>query len=553
MGRYVRWQTIIAFLGTILLVVYLSSIVLVKTTIVVPAEGGTYREGVIGGAQYLNPLLAEYNPVDLDIAGLIFEGLTRDDGQGNLSPVLAENWSESADGRIYVFTLRQDVKWSDGKQFTANDVIFTLNLMQSPDFPGNRAWQTLWQSVEIEAVDDYTLRFILQEPFPSFIYYTTVGILPQHLLRDVPARDLLTHSFNLSPVGTGPFQLDSLTEHQAVLVRNPRFRNLSSRIAKLVFKFYADSGSLQQAFQNQVIDGIGQATLPVLKQLQTEGNVQFYSAPLPHYDIVYFNLQSETLPFFQESTVRQALFMLLDRQAIIDKTLSGQAVLSNGNPILPWSWAFNPTQEYPGYNPSRATELLTQAGWIDSNGDGIRDNNGTPFEFVLLVSNNSVQSAVARSIARQWQNAGIDATVEIVDAGLPAQLAQHQFEAALIEVELFGDPDPYRFWHQTQSDGGQNFSSWDNVEASQALEQGRTAIQQADRIQYYYDFQRVFAEELPAIILFYPVYTYTVRDTVKNVQLSPIVSSADRFRDIGEWYLLTKRIIETNANQALSQ
>ncbi len=182
MGQYVRWQAIIAAVGAVLLIVYLRSIVIVTHTVVVPAQGGTYREGLVGSVQYLNPLLAEYNPVDTDIAGLIFEGLTHDDGSGTLTPLLAESWNTSTDGRIYEFILRQNARWSDGKPVTADDVIFTFSLIQAPDFPGNPALQSLWQTVSLKRIDDRTVRFVLDEPLPGFAYYTTIGILPAHIL-----------------------------------------------------------------------------------------------------------------------------------------------------------------------------------------------------------------------------------------------------------------------------------------------------------------------------------------------------------------------------------
>lgn len=553
MGQYVRWQAIIALVGALLLVGYLSSIVVVKTTVVVPAEGGTFREGVIGSARYLNPLLADYNPVDRDLTGLIFEGLTQDDGLGNLSPNLAKNWSVSEDGRVYIFALRPDVKWSDGTPLTAKDVEFTLNLIRDPAFPGNPAWRSLWESVTIQQVDERTIRFELKEPFPSFEYYTTVGILPEHLLRGVTAQTLLAHPFNLAPVGTGPFMLRQITESHATLVRNPRYRLAPSRIEQVVFHFYSDLGALQKAFQNQQIDAAGQeaSQTDTFSRLLDKPDVQVYNAPLPRSDIVYFNLkQPEELPFFQDSAIRRALFMAIDRQALIDQTMGGQAIAANG-PFLPWSWAYNPDQAYPAYDLLKAAELLDLAGWIDSDGDGVRDNNGRPFAFTLSVSNNPLQLSVAHQLAGQWQKIGVAVTVSTV-TDLSTRLAQHQFQSALIEVELFGDPDPYWLWDQTQIENGQNFAGWDNTQASQALEQARTSLDQGTRVQYYYDFQRIFAEEQPALILSHPVYTYILQNNVKNVQMSPMVSPADRFRSIRSWYLLTKRVIDTTANQTYS-
>ncbi len=550
MGQYVRWQAIIALAGAILLIAYLNSIAIIKTTVVVPAEGGVFREGVVGAVQYLNPLLAEYNPLDQDVSSLIFEGLTREDGLGQLEPVLADTWSVSADGRVVVFALRRDVKWSDGVPFTAADVIFTLNLIRSPDFPGNAAWQSAWQDVKVEKVDDYTLRFTLDEAFPSFLYYTTFGILPQHILKGVSARQLLSHPFNLLPIGTGPFKLQEATNRHLLLARNPRYAGQPSRITQVEFKFYPDAEALYRAFLRKEIDGLGQFTQDSIAHLESEGNAQLFSGVLPRQGIVYLNLQQpEALPFFQDANLRRALLMLLNRQAMIDAAMEGRAIVANG-PFLPWSWANNPSQKWPDYNPAQATDLLDAAGWLDSNGDDIRDKDGQPFAFTLLVSNNPVQRRVAENLAQQWQKAGIAVTVQS-SADEPAQLQARQFEAALIEVELLGDPDPYPFWHQSQIESGQNFAGWDNTPASEALEAGRTTLEQARRIAPYYTFQQIFAQELPSLPLYHPVYTYAVQDTVKNVQLPSLATPADRFKTIKDWYLLTTRVIESTLSEEL--
>ncbi len=548
MGRFIRWQAILAVAGMLLLAAYLQSIVVKKVTVEVPAEGGIYREGNIGAVQYLNPLLAEYNPIDADIASLIFEGLTRVDARGELFPLLAENWTVSADGRTYVFVLRSDVFWADGAPLTADDVIFTLNLIRAGDFPGNPAWRDLWRSVKIEPVDDTTLRFVLDAPFPSFPYYTTIGILPKHLLNGISAGELLTSKFNLSPVGTGPFLVKKLTAQSVTLTRNPRFRGPKSRITDIKFQMYPSADALLGDWRAGLLDGIGSVPPQLLPELENQADVNLFSAPLPQYSVVYLNLQQpEQLPFFQMAEIRRALLMLIDRQQLIDDVLSGQAVVAQG-PFLPWQWAFNPNQPFPDFNPSAAADLLAQAGWIDTDGDGIRDNGTQPLEFSLLVGDDPTHQAVADNLTRQWQQAGISVRVERAADGFSDRLHRHNFEAALVNIELFGDPDPYRFWHQSQIDGGQNFGGWDDTDASIALEHGRTTLTRNERIKDYYTFQQIFAQQTPALVLYYPVYTFAVRANVKNVQLPMIASSADRFATLNQWYLLTQQVIETHAN-----
>jgi len=237
-GRHIRWQAIIAFTGIAMTMAFLGFLSFSRTTVTVPDVGGVYREAVAGKPQFINPLLAQYNQVDQDLTALIFNGLTRSDGQGGLEPDLAKSWIVSEDGLVYVFKLREDIRWQDGEPFTADDVMFTLSLMQDPEFPGVPYLGNLWQTVTVEKLDDYTVRFTLPEPFPAFVDFTTIGILPHHLLKDMPARDLLNHPFNLSPVGTGRFRLDEVNAEFARLSANPYYAGPQPRLAHVELHFY---------------------------------------------------------------------------------------------------------------------------------------------------------------------------------------------------------------------------------------------------------------------------------------------------------------------------
>ncbi|RME78477.1 MAG: hypothetical protein D6784_02335 [Chloroflexi bacterium] len=272
-----------------------------------------------------------------------------------------------------------------------------------------------------------------------------------------------------------------------------------------------------------------------------------YTARLSGYVIIYLNLQApDDLPFFQETAIRQALMMGLDRQAIIDEALNGQGVVARG-PIHPWSWAYNPDVSLPGYNPDQAARLLDEAGWRDTNGDGIRDRDGQPLAFTLLSSDAPERVAVAEAVSRQWASIGVEARVEATAAGLADRLNRRDFQAALAEVLLAGDPDPYPFWHLSQAKEGQNFAGWTNDEASLLLEEARRVTNRGKRNDAYFEFQRIFAEEIPSIILYYPVYTFGVSREVHGVQVAPMTTPGDRFRSLPNWYMLTRRVIFSEA------
>jgi len=546
-GRHIRWQAIIAFTGIAMTMAFLGFLSFSRTTVTVPDVGGVYREAVAGRPQFINPLLAQYNQVDQDLTALIFNGLARSDGKGGLEPDLAQSWIVSEDGLVYVFKLKENIRWQDGEPFSADDVMFTLSLMQDPEFPGVPYLGNLWQTVTAEKLDDHTVRFTLPEPFPAFTDFTTIGILPHHLLKDMPARDLLNHPFNLSPVGTGLFKLDEVNADFARLSANPYYTGPQPRLAHLELRFYPSYQETVTAYESGEVQGIGYVPPQLIPAVQDIDSLNLYTARLSSYEIIYLNLQDEqNSPYFQDAEVRQALLSALDRQAIIDQALNGQGLVASG-PIRPWSWAYNPEQTVAEFDPEKAAALLDEAGWIDTDGDGIRDKAGVPLAFTLLSGDDPDRIAVANATSEQWQRLGVSATVEVVGAGLGERLAQHNFQAALAEVFLSGDPDPYPLWHLSQIEGGQNYAGWNNDKASMLLESARAVSNQGRRNDFYFEFQEIFAEEIPSIILFYSVHTYGVSNEVHNVQLAPLTTPSDRFRTLADWYVLTRRVIYSEA------
>jgi len=543
LGRHTRWQAILAITGIAMTMAFLGFLSFSRTTISVPDVGGTYSEGIAGVPQFINPLLAQYNQVDQDLSALIFNGLTRSDGKGGLNPDLAKSWQVSEDGMVYLFKLRQDIRWHDNVPFTADDVIFTINLMKDPEFPGVPYLGELWRNITVEKIDDYTVRFMLPEPFPQFADFTTIGILPQHLLNDMPAGELLSHPFNLQPIGTGPYRLDRVDTDSAELSANPLYTGPQPKLPNLELKFYPSYQETVAAYQAGDVLGISYIPPQAIPTVKNIESLNLYSARLSGYDIVYLNLQApETAPFFQEIEVRQALMYALDRQAIIDEALNGQGLIASG-PIRSWSWAYNTDVPPLDSDPAQAQALLDSVGWVDNDGDGVREKDGLPFAFKLLVGDDPDRIAVAEAISQQWRQVGVEATVEVIGAGLSEQLAQHNFQAALAQVMLTGDPDPYPLWHQTQIEGGQNYAGWDNEEVSILLEAGRATTDQGLRNDHYFEFQRIFAEEIPSLILFHPVYTYGVSKDVFDVQVAPMDDPRDRFRSLPQWYMLTRQVI----------
>jgi len=520
-----------------------------------PASGpeiATYREGLVGTIQRLNPLLAALNPVDGDLISLIFEGLTRIDQYGEATPALAQEWVVSSDGLEYVMVLRDDVLWQDGLPFTAADVVYTMSLLSSPDFPGSTELGAFWRTVETEQIDDHLVRFRLAQPLATFPEALRIGILPYHALQGTTASQLAAHPFNLSPIGTGPYQLEAMRAEgnqirQVDLRVAPVYRQRPEgatgyTLERLSFYLYDSFDAVFVALQNGEIDGYAaQNGGERLSLLTLPGNLAIYTTYEPAIGMLIFNWANDNFPVFREQRVRQALVRGLDRTSLIERHLSNVATQAD-SPFLPLSWAYHYGSAdivWPSYDLAAARELLATAR-IDTG--ETEDSNASPaatlFSFSILTIDNPALVNMAQEIATQWMQLNLDVHVEAVDAAIyQTRLTTTQFDVALVELSSLGsaDPDMYSFWHQGQYPDGQNYGGANDRAISEALERARRDGNGIHRNLYYLDFQRAFIERAIAIPLYYPLYTYAISSRVSGVQVGFIGAPSDRFMTIKDW------------------
>ncbi len=576
MIRRIRWQVALIVLGALMLGGLLAYLAVAFTTTREPAPGGTYVEGLVGSPQFINPVLCQYNAADHDLCSLIFSGLVRFDEHGLPQPDLADHWDILDNGLTYVFHLRSNARWQDNQPLTAEDVAFTVQMLQDPNYPGSPDLAALWRTVTISQVNNSTIQMTLQEPLAAFLQFASIGILPKHILQNTAAKDLADAPFNKKPIGTGPFAVETFGAPEAgqpqhiLLAANSNYYGKQPFIAKVDFKFFPDFSSMLAAYRAGEIQGLSHvpfADLPAVRDIPT---LNFYNAPLDAYTMIYLN-QGDEVSLFQDQDVRQALFISIDRQKLIDEILHGQAILAN-SPIIPGNWAYHTGLQAPVLDLSRARQLLSKAGWqfpsaslpaTDDTGlviaptpspvskePPIRVKNDVPLSFTLYCNSDPLHIAIAKSIAQQWLAVGVKATVVPVQAGLASNyLAPRNYQAALVDVQLQGDPDPYPFWDETQATAGQNYSQYRDRDVSEVLEQARRSADIPTRIDLYHKFQEMFLDRMPGLLLYYPIYTYAVSEKVSNVQIGPIAFPADRFRTIADWYVITRRVIVSSASR----
>ena len=543
-----RWQIAILLItglvvGVLLLLEQPQGSITAQPT---PSQGGTYTEALIGNFQRLNPLLDDNNQPDKDVDRLLFSGLVKFDSSGVPQPDLAESWGISKDGTFYNFALRKNASWHDGVPVSSDDVIFTVELMRSEESPLPEDLKAFWNEIEVNALDTQTVQFRLPEAFAPFLDYVSFGLLPRHLLDGKSMAEIVDSSFNLEPVGTGPFKFKNLTTENGqitglVLARNETFYGTPAFLDELVFRYYPDGNSAMQAYRDGAVQGISHVTADILAAALAEPGLSVYTSRMPQLTMILFNLDDPQLEFLQDEVIRKALYMGLNRQYMINKILGGQAILANG-PILPDTWAYYEGIQPVGYDLEAARNLLREAEYvIPSEGSTVREKEGIALSFTMLYPDDDIHFAIAEMIQSNWADLNVEVVLEPVsyEELVQERLEARDYQAALVDLNLTGnpDPDPYPFWDQAQASGGQNYSQWNSRVASEYLETARVTADLAERARLYRNFQVVFNDELPALMLFNPVYSYAVDQKILGVRMGPLFDSSDRFLTVTRWYL----------------
>ena len=517
----------------------------------------TYTEALIGHLGRLNPLYVDLNPVDRDITSLIFDGLFQINAYGEAVPDLAKNWIVGSEGLEYVITLRDDVLWQDGLPFTAEDVFFTIGLMQDFNLGSSAEMSQFWRTVEAQVVSPQIIRFRLAQPLASFLHRLTFGVLPEHALRGTSATEMATHRFNITPIGTGAYQLESLqsSDGQNIDVVNlrvaPNYRLRADgtkgyAVDRIRFRLYPSYEAAYAAFQRGQVDGLAARNWDERLPLLELPNANTYTTLAPALGVLLYNwAEPEGVRFFQELRVRLALMIGLNRQTPVETHLNNRVVVAN-SPILANSWAYDPTLQYPATNPLAALELLRTANIQKPAPPQPAEGEPTPtpdpilYRFSLLVEDNPPLVAVAREIAAQWSQYGLEVNVEPVSAQVLAQrLEDGDFMAAIAQLTLASDPDSYAYWHVGQAPDGKNYGALADDRLSELLERARRDANGINRVQLYQQFQRRFIDRAVAIPLYTPLFTYVVSDRVANVQLGIITNPADRFRTLRDWIVIS--------------
>lgn len=506
----------------------------------IPAFGGEYTEALVGHPQFINPIISQTNNVDDDLARLIYSGLLKYNKNYEIENDIASGFEISEDQKTYTFHIRNNVTWHDGQQLDADDILFTVQTIQDPRY--NSPLSLNFDGVSLEKVDDYTVKFILNEPYSPFLDSLTVGILPEHLWNNVPPSYFKLAEYNIKPIGTGPFKFDALTKDKIGGIRSMTLLNFENYYAQrpfiesLIFKFYPDFHSASDALFNKNVEGISKMPRDYYAKAVNSERLATYQFTLPQYTALFFNLKKKNIWASQE--MRQALQYGLNKEFLINDILPNYAESIQG-PLLEKVSAEGLTEIQ---NPQKALDIFEKNKWELNEEDGIRYKNNTPLTLTLTTIDQFDNFDVAEFLQKNYKELGVDVKLEIIPFNeIRERIKQRNYDALLFGQLIGNDLDPYPFWHSTQRTyPGLNLSMYANKKVDKLIEEARTTLDITKRKELYQNFQDVLLEELPAIFLYKPIYNYSVNKRINNITGSQMVRPSDRFITINEWFIKTK-------------
>lgn len=451
------------------------------------------------------------------------------DGDLMPRPYLAESWEVSDAVDEITFHLRRDVVWHDGTPTTARDVAFTYLRATDPrtGFP-NAAFWTHYVGGEdgVEVVDDYTVK-IRMRPHAEFLdAWRTLGILPEHLLGDVPPETLREHPYTLRcPVGNGPFVFQEHRDHDRwIFTANPAFpEGLGGRpfLGTYVYKVVPDQSTLLNELMAGSIHVYVGARPDQADQIRSAEGVRLVQAPFR--DFVYVGWNSRR-PQLADARVRRAITMAMDRASTVDALLGGMGTVLNST-LLPFHWAYDATQPYAlHYDPDGARTLLTTAGWEDRDGDGVRENSeGLRMTIEILYNQgNQTRQRFVEVMQAQLGEVGVEVSLRAMEWGsLWERVTRRDFDGVVIAwVGEFKVDDSVLF-HSDHVDGEYAFSGTRNAELD-ALMDTLSLIADRDAARPVWGrYEKVLAEEQPYTFLYFLDRLMGVREEVRGVSLDP--------------------------------
>jgi peptide/nickel transport system substrate-binding protein len=488
--------------------------------------------GSIGDASSMIPNITG-DSASHEIGSFVYNGLVKYDKDYHIVGDLAESWQVASDELSITFHLRKGVKWHDGRELTADDVLFTYRFMIDPKTPTPYSGDFLLVK-SAETLDRHTFRVHYSKPFAPALISWGMWILPKHLLE---GKDVRQSPLNRHPVGTGPYLFRQWkTGEKIELVANPDYFEGRPYIQNLIYRIIPDSATLFLELKSGGVDWSGLS--PLQYQRQTDGpefrrTFRKYRYPANAYTYLGMNLKD---PRFADKRVRQAISYAINKEEIIKAVLLGLGAEATG-PYKPDTWVYNPrVRRYP-YDPEQAKRLLAEAGWKDDDGDGILEKDGRPFRFTILTNQgNEERKMAAEIIQKRLKRIGIEVEIRIAEwaSFINYFIKNRRFETVILGWTTGQDPDLYDIWHSSKTLPDEfNFVSFQNREVDRLIDEGRHTFDQKRRKECYNRIQAILAEEQPYVFLYVPFALPVIHARFKGIEPAPAGISYN----FTQWYV----------------
>ena len=510
-----------------------------------PAAGGVYAEGMVGRLETMNPLFAT-TPAEVSAAKLVFSGLLRYDKDNQLQSDVADRLIVSSDQKVYDVTLRSDVYWHDGQRLTADDVVFTVHLMQ--DITVKAQQYGNWVGVKVEKVSDTEVKFTLPAIYAPFAQSLTFGILPQHVLKDVRPSDLRENGFGRAPVGTGPFVFSHIQlinpdndELVAHFDANAKFYRGKPLLIRFQIHTYKDKDMLKRALLASEVNAALGLGVDQIQSVSQRGNLTATTNALSDGMFAIFNNDS---PVLKDVQVRQALLLGTDRAQVL-KAIFGRGIQMGGP--LPDVLVSNAVNKQPAFDIKAATAKLDAAGWKLVGLD--RQKDGVKLELRVVAPDSGDYKIILSELTRQWKLLGVTVTTELAspETIVSDVLQPRSYDVLIYELAIGADADVYSYWHSSQANAkGLNFANYRSGLADDALSSARVRSDPTLRAAKYKTFYDQWVKDAPAIALYQPLLSYVSNTTGTNIESNEwVANAATRYRNIERWSIAHTTVMTT--------
>jgi len=495
-----------------------------------PSRGGTLTVRINSNPPSLTYLLDSDGWLYRVVMHNLHEALVRPDPRDHPEyrpiPALAERWEVSDDHLTFTFHLRRGVRWHDGRPFTSADVAFTFEKLLDEKVRSMHLRQSFQDLESVTTPDPHTVVLRWKRPYVwALEKIGSLPILPAHAFEGYEGSKFNSAPYHRAPIGTGPFKFVSWEDQRSIVFeRNDDYWGRKAFVDRVVYTIIPEPNVAQQLLLRGEIDLDINLTSEQYAKLAAEPKIVERYHRVKYYEASYTWIGwNHRRPLFRDARVRRALAMLLDREKLARALFEGIAepahcVFYHLGP------GCDPATRTPDFDPDEAARLLDEAGWRDTDGDGVLDKDGIPFRFTMTIpSGNPTNDAMVLVFQQQLYRLGIEMELQRIEWSVyTRRLRSGEFDACMLAWIMDAESDPYQLWHSSQIDGGSNYLAYANPELDRLAERIRSTFDREERQAIFRRFNQIVVDEAPLLLVYHLPRRTMVHRRLRGVYLSPI-------------------------------